>query len=150
CGSDVELRSRVEKLLRGAEATDNFLCALTVGAPAALGSPARSESIGAQIGPYRLLELIGEGGFGSVFLAEQTAPIHRRVALKIIKAGMDTQALVARFEHERQALALMDHPNIAKVLEVGATDAGRPYFVMDLVQGAPITQYCSAANLSIA
>src|SRR5689334_980436 len=100
------------------------------------------------IGPYQLLERIGEGGMGTVYMAEQTHPVRRRVALKVIKAGMDTRQVIARFEAERQALALMDHPNIARVLDAGATDAGRPYFVMELVQGLPITRYCDEARLS--
>jgi hypothetical protein len=94
------------------------------------------------IGRYRLLEKIGEGGFGVVYVAEQKTPVRRRVALKIIKLGMDTRSVVARFEAERQALAMMDHPNIAKVFDAGATDTGRPYFVMELVRGIPITEYC--------
>jgi TPR repeat protein/serine/threonine protein kinase len=103
---------------------------------------------GDRIGPYRLLELIGEGGMGSVWAAEQREPVHReRVALKLIKLGMDTRQVIARFEAERQALALMDHPNIAKVLDAGATDTGRPYFVMEYVKGEPITHYCDKHNL---
>ena len=101
------------------------------------------------IGPYRLLEQIGEGGFGVVYMAEQTQPVRRKVALKIIKPGMDTRRVIARFEAERQALALMDHPNIAKVLDGGLTDSGRPYFVMEYVKGVPITDYCDATCLSI-
>jgi serine/threonine protein kinase len=99
------------------------------------------------IGPYTLLEQIGEGGFGVVFLAEQEQPVRRRLALKIVKPGMDTREVIARFEAERQALALMDHPHIAKVFDAGATDAGRPYFVMELVQGVPITEYCDQCHL---
>jgi serine/threonine protein kinase/Tfp pilus assembly protein PilF len=102
-----------------------------------------------QIGPYRILEKIGEGGFGEIYAAQQTEPVKRRVALKVLKAGMDTKAVLARFEAERQALALMDHPCIAKVLDAGETDRGRPYFVMDLVQGVPITEYCEKHSLSI-
>ena len=102
-----------------------------------------------QIGPYKLLEQIGEGGMGVVFMAEQTRPVQRRVALKIIKAGMDTRQVVARFEAERQALAMMDHPNIARVLDAGATDMGRPYFVMELVRGVPLTEFCNQNSLSI-
>ena len=94
-----------------------------------------SERAGSQIGPYKLLQEIGEGGFGVVYMAEQTEPVERRVALKIIKPGMDTRQVIARFEAERQALAMMDHPNIAKVLDAGATGSGRPYFVMELVKG---------------
>src|SRR5438874_1546393 len=99
------------------------------------------------IGRFRLLEKIGEGGFGVVYVAEQKAPVRRRVALKIIKLGMDTRSVVARFEAERQALAMMDHPNIAKVLEAGATATGRPYFVMELVRGILITEYCDKNHL---
>src|SRR6185369_14452983 len=98
---------------------------------------------------YKLLQQIGEGGFGVVFMAEQEHPVRRMVALKIIKLGMDTRQVVARFEAERQALAMMDHPSIAKVLDGGATDSGRPYFVMELVKGIPITEYCDKNSLSI-
>ena len=102
-----------------------------------------------QIGPYRLLQLLGEGGMGEVWLAEQKSPIHRTVALKLIKAGMDTKAVVARFESERQALALMDHPSIARVFDAGSTSEGRPYFVMEYVPGLPITEYCDKHRLTI-
>ena len=107
------------------------------------------EGPGTRIGPYLLLQLIGEGGFGSVFMAQQEEPVKRRVALKIIKLGMDTREVVARFEQERQALAMMDHPNIAKVLDAGATDTGRPFFVMELVKGEPIAEYADRHNSSI-
>jgi serine/threonine-protein kinase len=100
------------------------------------------------IGRYKLLEPIGEGGYGTVFMAEQTSPVHRKVALKIVKAGMDTRQVIARFEAERQALALMDHPNIAKVFDAGVTETGRPYFVMELVKGTPITKYCDEHRLT--
>src|SRR5271167_1313002 len=121
--------------------------------PGDKAAPAPTDEIplteGAQtvIGRFRLLEKIGEGGFGVVYVAEQKAPVRRRVALKIIKLGMDTRSVVARFEAERQALAMMDHPNIAKVFDAGATDTGRPYFVMELVRGIPITEYCDQTNL---
>ena len=107
------------------------------------------ETLGTQIGPYKLLQQIGEGGMGVVYMAEQREPVKRRVALKIIKPGMDTRQVIARFEAERQALALLDHPNIAKVLEAGATDSGRPYFVMELVNGIPITEYCDEHQLTL-
>ncbi len=112
-------------------------------------SVALRETPGTRIGPYRLVQLIGEGGFGSVFMAEQERPVVRTVALKIIKLGMDTRQVVARFEQERQALALMDHPGIARVFDAGATEAGRPYFVMELVRGEPITTYCDRQRLPI-
>src|SRR5206468_3395445 len=102
-----------------------------------------AERPGGLIGPYKLLEQIGEGGFGVVFLAEQLHPVRRQVALKVLKPGMDTKEVVARFEAERQALALMDHPNIARVFDAGTTESGRPFVVMELVRGrSPITQYC--------
>ena len=106
------------------------------------------EMPGSHIGPYKLLQEIGEGGFGNVWMAEQQEPIRRRVALKIIKLGMDTREVIARFEAERQALALMDHPNIARVFDGGGTETGRPFFVMELVSGVPITQYRDAHELS--
>lgn len=105
--------------------------------------------VGESIGPYRLLRLLGEGGFGQVFLAEQERPVRRRVALKVIKLGMDTRQVIARFEAERQALALMDHPNVAKVFDAGATESGRPYFVMEYVQGEPITAYCDRRRMTL-
>jgi serine/threonine protein kinase/tetratricopeptide (TPR) repeat protein len=121
-------------------------------AAAALGSTGAyqpiAEGVGTIIGPYKLLQQIGEGGFGVVYMAEQMAPVRRKVAFKIIKPGMDTKEVIARFESERQALALMEHPNIAKVLDAGATDSGRPYFVMELVKGVPIHEYCDKNNLS--
>src|SRR5712675_3244476 len=104
---------------------------------------------GMMIGRYKLLEKIGEGGFGTVYVAEQREPLKRRVALKIIKLGMDTKQVIARFEAERQALAIMEHPHIARVLDGGATESGRPYFVMELVPGDPITKYCDKRKLAI-
>ncbi len=109
----------------------------------------KAEELGTDIGRYRLLEKIGEGGFGSVYVAEQKEPVRRRVALKVLKLGMDTRRVIARFEAERQALALMDHPNIARVLDAGATESGRPYFVMELVRGIRITDFCREHKLSI-
>src|SRR6185437_5612209 len=106
------------------------------------------EGPGTVIGRYKLLEPIGEGGMGTVYMAEQSQPMRRKVALKVIKPGMDTKQVIARFEAERQALALMDHSSIAKVLDAGATEGGRPYFVMELVHGIPITEYCDQCNLT--
>ena len=148
CANDLELRWEVEKLVR-----DHFRAGAFLERPAAhivatVDEPPIAERPGTVIGPYKLLEQIGEGGFGVVFLAEQTQPVRRRVALKVLKPGMDTRQVVARFEAERQALALMDHPNIAKVFDAGATDCGRPYFVMELVKGVPITRYCDEHRLT--
>src|SRR5438270_11579943 len=108
-----------------------------------------SEEPGASIGPYKLLQKLGEGGMGTVWAAEQTEPVKRRVALKLIKPGMDSAQVLRRFEAERQALAMMDHTNIAKVLDAGTSDQGRPYFVMELVKGVPITKYCDELHLSV-
>src|SRR5262249_26330332 len=118
-------------------------------APGMEGRIVSLECPGTAIGPYKLLEQIGEGGFGVVFMAEQQQPIRRKGALKVIKPGMDTRQVVVRFEAERQALALMDHPNIARVLDAGATDSGRPYFVMELVSGIPITAFCDDNRLTL-
>src|SRR5207245_805742 len=118
----------------------------TVGRTVRLPLPP-TEKPGDRIGRYKLLQQIGEGGCGVVYMAEQEEPVRRRVALKVIKLGMDTKQVIARFEAERQALALMEHPNIAKVLDAGATDSGRPYFVMELVRGVPITEYCDKNHL---
>src|SRR6188768_1864384 len=109
--------------------------------------PHASEQPGASIGRYKLLEKIGEGGMGTIWLAEQREPVKRRVALKIIKLGMDTKQVIARFDAERQALALMDHPHIAKVFDAGATEAGRPYFAMEFIRGVPIVDYCDSERL---
>ncbi len=118
-------------------------------ASVAASPPTFTEAPGSRIGRYKLLQSIGEGGFGTVFMADQIEPVHRRVALKIIKAGMDTRQVIARFEAERQALALMDHPNIARVLDAGTTDHGRPFFVMELVRGEPVTHYCDQERLPV-
>ncbi len=146
CAEDAALRARVEELLRARKDAGSFLGG---GAPTTDVHLSPDESPGDVIGPYKLLEQIGEGGFGVVYMAEQEHPVRRRVALKIIKQGMDTKQVMARFDAERQALALMDHPNIAKVLDAGASDSGRPYFVMELVKGLPITHYCDRAQLTI-
>jgi serine/threonine protein kinase/tetratricopeptide (TPR) repeat protein len=139
CGDDRQLRAAVEALLLSHQRSQGVLDATS--APLA-------EHAGTIIGPYKLLEQIGEGGMGTVFMAEQTHPVQRKVALKVIKPGMDTRQVIARFEAERQALAMMDHVNIARVLDAGATEAGRPYFVMELVHGVPITKYCDENRLT--
>jgi eukaryotic-like serine/threonine-protein kinase len=144
CGADAALRGRVEALLRAAEHAGDFL----EQPPDGLRDVELAEKPGDRIGRYKLLEQIGEGGCGVVYMAEQEEPVRRRVALKVIKLGMDTRSVIARFEAERQALALMDHPNIAKVFDGGATPTGRPYFVMELVRGVRITEYCDEARLS--
>ncbi|MFG0274133.1 MAG: serine/threonine-protein kinase, partial [Phycisphaerales bacterium] len=142
CAGDDALRERVRRLLAAADAS-GFLDAPTLDHGAIpSGAPDAGERPGDTIDRYRLLELIGEGGFGAVYMAEQREPVQRRVALKIIKLGMDTRQVIARFEAERQALAMMTHPNIARVLDAGATERGRPYFVMELVRGVPITKHC--------
>jgi len=148
CASDSALRLKIDDLLKLHENAGDFLESPIIDPDATLNDLPRTEEPGAVIGPYRLLEKIGEGGMASVYMAEQQKPIRRKVALKIIKLGMDTKSVIARFEAERQALAMMDHPNIAKVLDAGATDTGRPYFVMELVKGASITDFCDANNLS--
>jgi eukaryotic-like serine/threonine-protein kinase len=147
CGPNDALREKVERLLVAHEGLPEFLAA-TPGT-VTLRLPL-TETPGSRIGRYKLLEKIGEGGMGVVYMAEQEEPVRRRVALKIIKLGMDTKSVIARFEAERQALALMDHPNIAKVLDGGATDTGRPFFVMELVQGVPITEFCDKNHLPVA
>jgi len=147
CGSDAELRQRVESLLQAHDDPGSFLDQAT-GEPGPTIDLPLSERPGTVIGRYKLLEEIGEGGMGVVYMAEQREPVRRKVALKIIKPGMDTREVIARFEAERQALAMMDHPNIARILDGGATESGRPYFVMELVQGIPITDYCDQAGLT--
>jgi WD40 repeat protein/serine/threonine protein kinase len=170
CGDDHNLRQRVERLLAAHPQVGHFLeppAPRAVGAAEAPtipppekspGGPARAETVpgnspvedvGAVIaGRYKLLETLGQGGMGAVFMAQQTQPVKRVVALKLIKLGMDSKQVLARFEAERQALALMDHPNIAKVLDAGTTDSGRPFFVMELVKGVPITRFCDERQLS--
>src|SRR6185295_12388310 len=145
CGADSALRARVEALLRDADGAKDFFGADDI-LPGMVATPL-TEVPGTVIGRYKLLQKIGEGGMGVVYMTEQREPVVRKVALKIIKLGMDTPQVVARFETERQALALMDHSNIAKVLDGGATETGRPYFVMELVQGLPIAQFCDDGNL---
>ncbi|HEV3022045.1 MAG TPA: protein kinase, partial [Pirellulales bacterium] len=151
CAGDAAMRRRVEALLKAHDSAGSFL-----DAPAAPGGVEATatfrpsiEEAGARIGPYKLLQKLGEGGMGAVWAAEQTEPIKRRVALKLIKAGMDSAQVLRRFEAERQALALMDHTHIAKVLDAGTTPEGRPYFVMELVKGVPITKYCDELHLAL-
>jgi eukaryotic-like serine/threonine-protein kinase len=155
CSEDKALRLRLEALLAAHITKDSFL---EPAAPKPEAKPVRTlkleladvpdETIGQKIGRYKILEKVGEGGCGVVYVAEQTEPVRRRVALKVIKLGMDTKQVVARFEAERQALAMMDHPNIAKVLDAGTTETGRPYFIMELVRGIKITEYCDQNKLS--
>jgi len=148
CAGDEELRAEVEALLRWDREAGGFMDVPDRDPNATREAPPIPDMTGTEIGRYKLLEKVGEGGMATVYMAEQRHPICRRVALKIIKLGMDTKQVIARFEAERQALALMDHPNIATVLDAGATETGRPYFVMELVRGLPITKFCDANNLT--
>ena len=158
CAGNAGLRARIAKLLAAHAASDQFFgeCIANLGVDAGNvseladpmdGSEATGEKVGSRVGRYRLLRQLGEGGCGEVYLAEQEEPVRRRVALKVIKLGMATKNVIGRFEVERQALALMDHPNIAKVLDAGATEQGRPYFVMELVGGVKITTFCDEHQL---
>src|SRR5262249_1387052 len=134
CAGDATLRRRLDDLLAADQAA---------GPASVTASDSQlTQPVGSVIGRYKVLQQIGEGGCGVVYMAEQQEPVRRRVALKIIRLGMDTKSVIARFEAERQALALMDHPNIAQVHDAGATETGRPYFVMELVRGTRITDYC--------
>src|SRR5260370_81500 len=165
CASDAELRQRVDRLLQAHDRPESVPetpapAVAPAGSrqeaesgqadlpPAGRPLPAVSEGPGTVIGPYKLVQLLGEGGMGAVFMAQQTEPVKRLVALKLIKPGMDTRQVITRFEAERQALALMDHPNIAQVYEAGATASGRPYIVMELVKGILITKYCDEHRLT--
>src|SRR5438552_1573986 len=147
CHCDPALRRGVEELLAAQGRSGSFMGRPAAGEATADYKPI-AERPGTVLGPYKLMEQIGEGGMGLVFVAEQQQPVRRKVALKIIKPGLDSQQVIARFEAERQALALMDHQNIAKVFDAGTTESGRPYFVMELVHGVPITQYCDANKLT--
>jgi serine/threonine protein kinase len=165
CGGDADLRLRVERLLRLHANAGSFLEQPAVAPGETLDPPGEpkqvdlertrdepsphGEGLGASIGPYKLIQKLGEGGMGVVWVAEQTVPVKRRVALKVIKPGMDSARVLRRFEAERQALALMDHTNIAKVFDAGTAAGGRPYFVMELVKGVPITRYCDELHLSL-
>jgi len=151
CGDDKAMCARVQALLSAHEQPEGPLADTAPAAGPTLkiefADEPKDETIGQKIGRYKILERVGEGGCGVVYVAEQTEPVRRRVALKVIKLGMDTKQVVARFEAERQALAMMDHPNIAKVLDAGTTETGRPYFIMELVRGIKITDYCDQNNL---
>ena len=147
CGGDKALRGRVKALLKAHSKAGDFLEVPVFNVKVTMDDSPLTEGPGTIIGPYKLLEKIGEGGMASVYMAEQERPISRKVALKVIKLGMDTKQVIARFEAERQALAMMDHPNIARVLDAGATETGRPYFVMELVRGVSITEYCDKNKL---
>ncbi len=169
CGDDLELRVEIESLLAAHAAAGDLLEPLDLGTARIPSGdnlfsecsdlvyaneidvlPAeRNELLGTLIGPYKLLQLMGEGGMGLVYMAEQAAPVRRMVALKILKPGMNTRRMVARFEAERQALAMMEHPNIARVLDAGTSETGRPYFAMELVRGIPITAYCDQHHLGL-
>src|SRR5262245_41415228 len=149
CADDQDLRQRIEALLRSNDRAGDFLETPPTGSISeGRAKVAAGEKAGDRIGHYKLLQQIGEGGCGVVFMAEQEEPVRRRVALKVVKPGMDTKSVIARFEAERQALALMDHPNIAHVFDAGATESGRPYFVMELVRGNKITDYCEEKSLT--
>src|SRR5436853_5685970 len=145
CGNDAALLARVQALLRADESGESFLPEQPKATVVAI-----TEKPGDRIGRYKILQQIGEGGCGTVYMAEQMEPVRRRVALKVIKLGMGTKQVIARFEAERQALALMDHPNVAKVLDAGATETGRPYFVMELVRGIKITEFCDDKSVPTA
>ena len=164
CGADLALRREVEELLDAEAASGAFLpdtpppevvqaklveVVENLGSGAEMGNGSILDEPSPRIGRYKLLQRIGEGGCGVVYMAEQEGPVRRKVALKVIKLGMDTKSVVARFEAERQALALMDHPNIARVFDAGATETGRPYFVMELVRGTKITEYCDQERLGL-
>src|SRR5262249_29162120 len=150
CARDEALRQRLEAVLAVSDSSDAAIPQPTEAARPTLKNALPEmpdEGVGQAIGRYKVLQKIGEGGCGAVYMAEQEQPVRRRVALKVIKLGMDTRAVIARFEAERQALALMDHPNIARVLDAGATEAGRPYFVMELVRGIKFTDYCDQNHM---
>jgi len=140
CGPDAALRRHIEELIAAKSKVAGFLDQPHEMVDMTADSAPLAERPGTQVGPYKLLQQIGEGGMGIVYMAEQEQPVRRRVALKIIKPGMDSRQVIARFEAERQALAMMDHPNIARVLDAGTTASGRPYFVMELVHGVPLKE----------
>jgi serine/threonine protein kinase len=147
CGDDAASRASVEALLQADIGATGFMDRPPPDPDATFDAPI-GERLGTMIGPYKLLQEIGEGGMGTVFMAEQVEPVQRKVALKVVRPVMDSRQILARFEAERQALAMMDHPNIAKVLDAGTTPTGRPYFVMELVKGVPITDYRDQNHLN--
>ena len=147
CNGKPLLRERVDAMLRFQNENSSFLAEPSFDHNIIIEPT--GETIGSTIGKYKLLEQIGEGGFGTVYLAKQLEPVVRKVALKIVKLGMDTRQVIARFNAEQQALAMMNHPNIAQVFDAGATEHGRPYFVMELVRGVPITDFCDHNRLTI-
>ena len=153
CGSDSQLRSSVDSLLaahrRPAHPLDSPLIRESIPQPVELSTPITSSDVGRCIGPYRIMEQIGEGGFGLVFVAQQEIPVKRKVALKIIRPGSGSKEILARFDAERQAVAMMNHPHIAQIFDAGVTDDARPYFVMELVRGVPITEFCQVHPLSL-
>src|SRR5208282_1207581 len=148
CGADTALRQRVEELLKAHVADGSLLDNPAVNRDATLVPSPIAEGPGTTIGSYKLIEQVGEGGMGTVFMAQQAEPVKRVVAVKIVKPGMDSKAVLTRFEAERQVLAIMDHPNIAHVFDAGCTESGRPFFVMELVKGIPITEYCDQQRLT--
>ena len=148
CADRPEFLERIRTLLKASSVEDGFWETSGLATTIAPDDVGATEDTGVVIGRYKLLERIGEGGMAVVYMAEQERPVQRKVALKILKLGMDTENIIARFEAERQALALMDHPHIAKIFDGGATEKGRPYFVMELVRGLPITEYCDQNRLS--
>ncbi|MBM3964341.1 MAG: hypothetical protein FJ308_04640 [Planctomycetes bacterium] len=151
CGTDTKLRQRIDRLLRAAATDDAFLETPVLENTSAIYEPrsASQISVGDSIGPYTLVGTLGEGGMGTVFRADQKSPIHRHVAIKVINPGMDSEQVLARFDTERQAISMVNHPNIAQAFEVGTTDQGRPYFVMEMVDGVPISRYCDEHKLSV-
>jgi serine/threonine-protein kinase len=149
CAGDAPLRRAVEALLLAHQRAGGILESAPADPDLTRPANASADGVGFMIGPYKLLEQIGAGGMGIVYMAEQLHPVRRKVAMKVIKPGVDTRQVIARFEAERQTLAIMDHPNIARVLDAGTTDLGRPYFVMELVKGVPITKYCDEHHLPV-
>src|SRR5262245_32224736 len=149
CADNPAMRQRIEDLLAAQAEAEHFFLegAEALDRPTVIADPV-AEKVGDRISRFKLREKIGEGGCGIVYVAEQEEPVRRKVALKVIKLGMDTKNVVARFDAERQALAMMDHPSIAKVLDAGATETGRPFFVMELVRGIKMTDYCDQNQLS--